>query len=360
MERIPGSRLKSDVLEQKLGDLIQKFAHIDPLHCAATKVPQTQNVIPHQPTLEPSLMASASLRFERSRSRTREESIPEDAELISRPSTTMSGSVRPNTSRTIVPTTSPPSVSLRSMPSLNLDTDARSEQSERSATVVGSTTPSRDQSVRNYRRGTDREARDREIQAWTVSELSPQKGNQFAYSHDNDSEVDPRLRLSTDNSEAGVFTYMNYSTSPSEDEETSTYMYPLPPQKTPPNRDLPPVPKVSSKSSKSRAGAGQPHNAVDSQPRSVISPPPNQARGPSREEMDMLRKLSRAIPNPRHPARMSSLQPDRTEEQDEEKFYPPTSKYMQTPQGMTPHKVHSDLSLRQRERMYRARAWNPT
>jgi serine/threonine protein kinase len=360
LERSPDARLKSDVLEHRLGDHIKRFGNIDPLHCSLPSIQQSMPPSIPGPTLEPSLMPSSS-RLDRSRSRPRGESIPEDAELDTRPSTSVS-SVRPNTSRTIVPSMSPPAVSLRSLPSLNLDMDARSEPSVMGSTVIGST-PSRDQSFRYPpRRNPDRETRNREIQAWAVSDMRIQKADDFEYMHQNDSDVDPRLRLSTDASEAGagVFTYMNYSTSPSEDGEGSTFMYPLPPQGRPPTRDLPPVPPSdSSKSSRSQASA-----KANSRTRQVFSPPPAPARGPTREETDMLQKLSRAVPSSRQPVRMSSLPHERMvaarETGPREAFQPPTSKFAREQRAPSPQKGQSELPHRQRERMYRQRAWNPT
>lgn len=354
LERKPESRLQSDVLEAKLGEHIKKFANIDPLHCTPIPAEHPKRAAPLAPKLEPSLMASASTRFGRARSRTREESIPEDAELYSTPLTSVSNATRPNTSSTVVPTTTPPAISLRTMPSTSLDMDERSERSERSGTVLGSTvvgsiTPSRDQSVRNYRRPVDHETRDRAIQAWAVSD--PHKPDRFDYIHNNDSEVDPQLRLSTDSNEAGVFTYMNYSPTTSEDEETAPFMYPIPPQTRPPTRDLPPVP------AKSPSQAARSHivsqTAMPSRVGHVMSPPPGISRGPSRDEIDMLQKLSRGIPGPQPPVRTSSRYQGYAPESQEDELY--QARFAQVPRSSSPHKVQSD---RQKERVYRARAWN--
>lgn len=356
LERKPELRLKSDVFEEKLGEHIKKFANIDPLHCILVPVEQPKTIAPQPPVLEPSMMASSSTRFGRARSRTREASIPEDEELYSRPSTTMSNAARPNASRTVVPTTTPPAVSLRSMPSMSLDMDERSERSERSGTVMGSTvvgsiTPSREQSVRNYRRAVDNETRDRAIQAWAVADISPQKPDRFDYTHNNDSDVDPQLRLSTDTNQPGVFTYMNYSPTTSEGEEAAPFMYPIPPQRQPPTRDLPPVP------AKSPSQAARSHivsrTAVPSHARQVISPPTQISRGPSRDEIDMLQKLSRGIPGAQRPLRPSSRYQGYDPEYREEELYPP--KFAQVPRASSPHKVQSD---RQKERVYRQRAWD--
>ena len=356
LERKPELRLKSDVFEEKLGDHIKKFANIDPLHCILVPVEQPKPIAPQPPTLEPSMMASFSTRFGRARSRTREESIPEDEELYSRPSTTMSHAARPNTSRTVMPTTTPPAVSLRSMPSMSLDMDERSERSERSGTVMGSTvvgsiTPSREQSVRNYRRAVDNEARDRAIQAWAVADISPQKPDRFDYTHSNDSDVDPQLRLSTDTNQPGVFTYMNYSPTTSEDEEVAApFMYPIPPQTRPPTRDLPPVPAKSP--SQARRSHIVSQTAVPSHARPVM-PSPAISRGPSRDEIEMLQKLSRGIPGAQRPLRTSSRYQGYDPEYREEELYPP--QLAQVPRASSPHRVQSD---RQKERMYRQRAWN--
>ena len=357
LERKPESRLKSDVLEEKLGEHIKKFANIDPLHCILIPVEQPKTIAALPPALEPSLMASSSTRFGRARSRTREESIPEDEELCSRPSTNMSNAAAgPSASRTVMPTTTPPAVSLRSMPSMSLDMDERSERSERSGTVMGSTvvgsiTPSREQSVRNYRRAVDHETRDRAIQAWAVADISPQKPDRFDYTHNNDSDVDPHLRLSTDTNQPGVFTYMNYSPSTSEDEEAAPFMYPIPPQTHPPTRDLPAVP------AKSPSRAARSHivsqTALPSRARPVLSPPPPISRGPSRDETDMLQKLSRATPGAQRPLRTSSRYQGYDPEYREEEIYPP--RFAQVPRASSPHKVQSD---RQKERVYRQRAWN--
>ena len=366
LERKPESRLKSDVFEEKIGEHIKKFANIDPLHCVLERVRQPTNTMHYDhPTLEPSLMPSSSTRYNRSRSRNRQESIPEDEELSTRPSTSLSNATRPNTSRTVMPTTSPPAVSLRSMPSMNIDMDGRSERSERSGTVLGSTVvgslpPSRDQSLRTYRRGPDREMTSREIQAWQVSDFSPHKPDRFEYAHDNDSEVDPSLRLSTDTNRPGVFTYMNYSPTESEEEEAAPFMYPLPPQKRPPNRELPAVPQKSS------GQIGRPHivsqASLPLRARQVLSPPPDIPRGPSRDEIDMLQKLSRGIPGGQRPARVSSRNPLQRGQEEDNQVYAPelyAPRYPTVPRASSPHRAQREPQREtQRERVYRARAWN--
>ena len=356
LERKPESRLKSDVLEQKLGEHITRFAHIDQLHCTLGSVQRPKSAVVQRPTLEASLMPSSSARFDRSRSRTRQESIPEDEEMSPGPSTSYRGDTRPNMSRTLMNTASPPSVSLRSMPSLNTDIDAQSERSERSgtvmgSTVVGSTTPSRDHYQRSYRRGPNRETRNREIQAWAVSDARAEKLARFEYEHPNDSEVDPRLRLSTDTAEPGVFTYMNYSPTTSEDEDASPFMYSLPPQRRPPTRDLPPVPPKSSGSQSRPHIASQ--TTLPSRTRQLKSPPPANSRGPTREDLDVLQKLSRAIPGSQRPVRSSSRMQVYDAEYGEEELYPPNISQM--PRTSSPHKVAGD---RQRERVYRARTYH--
>jgi serine/threonine protein kinase len=355
MERNPESRLKSSELEQKLGGLIKEFANIDTLHCTSTPVHQSKNVLSRQPPLEPSLLLSAPIRLGRSRSRTRQESIPEDEELPTTMSTSLSLGTRPTTSRTLVATASPPAISLRSLPSFNLDIDTRSEQSEQSGTVVGSTVversaPSRDHSVRNRNRGATRDIRERDIQAWAASDLTSPKPGRFEYTHTNDREVDPRLSLSMDNGEGGVFTYMNYSTSGSDEEDASTYMYPLPPQTRPPTRNLPPVPPKPPPNASKPLSPPQSH--PNRPPRHLKSLPPANKRGPTEDEMRILRKLSEAMPGSRHPVRMSSLHPGHGGDDDGEEEFS-YRKLKSVPRSASPPKVQGD---RQWERVYRARA----
>jgi hypothetical protein len=321
LERNPDSRPKSDVLESKIAEYIRKFAHTDP-HCVAQNPPvpdNTSSILSRQRSLEepPLLMSPIRMRSDRSLSRTRHATIEE--EPVTRPSTVHNGSVRsdfarPATSRTIVPTHSPPSVSLSSLPSVSIDMDNQSD------TVVGYD-QSRESSIRHRhgRRGVRSPEEAPEIEAWTVPERStPKEGrrhrknrDRVQYEHANDSAVDPHLTLSSNGSDrGGVFTYINYSTSPSEDGEGSTtYSYPLPPSAPPPNRSLPTPPRQERAH---HIADLQRQPPPDKRQRYVKSPPAD----PSREEIAMLKQLSRTAVGG-HPPRMSSLVPGQSEDEDE-------------------------------------------
>lgn len=156
----------------------------------------------------------------------------------------------------------------------------------------------------------DVEAYPPDIQKWRLAGGPMQKPARWETPFHDEPAVDPRLTVSSEGSEPGVFTYMNYSTSPSEDEDGQNYYYPLPPSRPPPKKKLPPVPTRH-----------EMHNLKTSrkpQTRYHHNPPTR----PSNEDLAALRQLniSRDTANSsHHPARVSSL--TREEQAQRERAY---------------------------------------
>lgn len=276
LERQPESRLKSHQLERTLEEYTRKFASLNDLHCR-TAVPEKQTQIPVRQRTASDL---ASARLERPPARSRPSGIREED-----PPTISSDSSRPTTSSTVRRPASPPNASVSSFSSAGFDIDGRSD-----TVVAPGSARSGDHSLHGCNRKAD--AR-QDIQSWTDSMLLPSFPRMLDYSQSNESAVDPRLTLSTDQgSEGGVFTYLNYSTSPSDDEDASIYHYPLPPTKAP-TRQLPPVPPI-------------PSPVPSPKMRSDTRKNETQRRSGS-EERAMLRKLSRSANEGWHPPREDSL-----------------------------------------------------
>ncbi|OAP59317.1 hypothetical protein AYL99_06615 [Fonsecaea erecta] len=241
LERDPSARLTSPQLQQKLGDLIRRFASVDRLHCATHERLESKAVTTNIPIREkkPRQGGSDSDNPRRNvrqasrtaRSLTREQrQHREHAMLLDGP---MVHSPISHTPPSAIAT--PAATSASSLLSFNFDGV--------SDTVVADSPHSRDHSLhRNARRA---EAAVLPNQVPWSNELDTPRQKHWHNWHNNDSQVDPRLSFG-ESIETGAFTYMNYSTSASSDEGVKYFPRPPsdPPTKPPPNRDLPPVPSL--------------------------------------------------------------------------------------------------------------------
>lgn len=231
-EKDPNIRPKSDVFERKIKDHITKFTSIDTLHCIS-KVPDplSEDALRRRQQLnERNISKQTSGRIERLppriyRSRTPIPELDETA-TVALPSPQIDYADRPATSRTITRPISPPAVSLDSFSSLHIDHEI---ESIRSDTVVAR---SRDHSY--YSPKSDR-SKDSQRPIRILQPPQP------LYSEMDSGSSDERIMTTH---EPGMLTYMDYSTSPSDDErDRSKYYYPMPPPpQPPPQKHLPAVP----------------------------------------------------------------------------------------------------------------------
>ncbi|OAL36270.1 hypothetical protein AYO20_04428 [Fonsecaea nubica] len=300
LERDPLARLTSAQLEQKLGDLIRRFASVDRLHCAAQQRAESSagsrnTPIREKKSSEKSIEGRSNdyspgrtLR-QGSRDRrptAREERQPQEQTMLL--DVPIIHSPLSHTPPSTTPT--PGTTSVSSLLSFNFDGV--------SDTVVADSPRSRDHSLH-------RSARRAEVAIpanrvpWS-NELDTPRQKHWNNWHNNDSQVDPRLSFG-ESIETGAFTYLNYSTSASSDEGVKYFPRPpAPPSKPPPNRELPPVP------------------AVPRESRSVKPKHRSTAVKPSSQDIAMLSHLSSAATGGR-PLRVDSL--PKTIDYDEDVFH---------------------------------------
>lgn len=310
LERNPEARLKSDFLERRLTEHIIKFAALDPLHCVYLAPETNAGTQPrHQRPVEAPIPDWVRTETRSRRTRTPIPEISEDTatdEFLSPRSQIVNA--RPSTSQTTVRLPSPPAVSLDSLSSFHLDMDSKSQRSD---TVVARSTTSRDQSIYSPSSDRDMDSCPPDIQKRRVPEGYLQKPYRWEINHTNESAVDPRLTLSSDGSEPGIFTYMNYSTSPSDDGDGQNYSYPLPPSQPPPKKKLPPVPARHEMHSL---------KATRTQPSKYHHHPPIR---PSHEDLAALQQLhvSRDAAATNRPTRISSLTHEEQVQRERERAY---------------------------------------
>ena len=249
LDRNPEARLKSDVLEKRLKDHTIKFAGIDPLHCAYNAPgPEAPPRRQQQRQLEEPFPEQIRTESQQTRIRRTRTPIPELDEIASEDLNLSPGSqppsARPNTSRTAVRSASPPVVSLDSFSSLHIDSDSRSLRSDTVVARSGTSRSgaSRDHSIYALPLEPDMSNYPPDIPKWRHQ----QAFQQWDLGADNHIvvESDPKWQNATRdaNEPAGIFNYVNYSTSPSSDDEGQTYQFALPPSQPPPKKGLPPVP----------------------------------------------------------------------------------------------------------------------
>jgi hypothetical protein len=225
-----------------------KFAGVDPLHCVylAPEVEMPPRSQQRTQLEEPSAQA-VRLETQQTQIRRARTPIPELDEAASEDlnlSPRHQLGARPNTSRTTIRPNCPPVVSLDSFSSLHLDPDSRSLRSDtivaRSGTSRSGT--SRDHSIYAVPSEADMSSYPPDIAKWrhhhAVHHWDGGVGNEVML------ESDPRRPLTNrdTNDTGGIFNYVNYSTSPSSDDEGQTYQFALPPSQPPPKKGLPPVP----------------------------------------------------------------------------------------------------------------------
>lgn len=242
LDRSPEARLKSNVLEERLTNHIIRFAGIDPLHCVYLAPESARPTRSQQQRhIEERLPEPTHLDTRARRTRT---PIPEldEASSVDMPLSPERNivAVRPSTSRTATRPTSPPVVFLDSLSSLHFDADSTSMRSDtvvaRSGTSRSAT--SRDQSIYSPPSEQDISSYPPDIQKWH----NGQGPNRWDIDLSSDSNMDPRTARARHGTEPGAFTYINYSTSPSSDDDGLIFHYPLPPTSPPPKKNLPPVP----------------------------------------------------------------------------------------------------------------------
>ncbi|KIX99913.1 uncharacterized protein Z520_04550 [Fonsecaea multimorphosa CBS 102226] len=285
LERDPSARLTSAQLEQKLGDLIRRFAGIDRLHCAAQQKTQSEEISTTIPIREKKHRDGGSEgdnpgRTFRQGSRNaglvtreqrqhQEQTILLDAPMVHSPISHTPPSA----------TTTPGTTSVSSLLSFNFD--------GLSDTVVADSPRSRDHSRHRSARRAEATVPPKEV-PWT-NELRQKHWNNW---HNNDSQVDPRLSFG-ESIETGAFTYLNYSTSASSDEGVKYFPRPPdPPTKPPPNRELPPVPPLPTGSRSLKPKQQAPATRTSSQDVAVLNHLSSVATGGRPLRIDSLPKTS--------------------------------------------------------------------
>lgn len=230
LDRNPEARPKSDVLERRIKDHMARFAGMASLHCIST-LPEHRPMSRQDRDSPVDATGATSSRpgAQRPRPQAHGTQTPiqelDEAAIVDLPTPTSdSSTTRATTSHSRNHRRSPPAISLDSFSSLHLSPEARSLQSD---TLIAH---SRDQSY------------DSPVSSLTYDSYPPN----IRRTH-----REPRLASPfAAESDHSVFNYMNYSTSPSDDErDRSTYLYPMPPSQPPPRKELPPLPAMSSQSS---------------------------------------------------------------------------------------------------------------
>jgi hypothetical protein len=241
---------------------------------------------------------------------------------------------------------SPPAISLESLSSLHIDLDGKSMRSD---TIVANSQSAASRDVSLYSPTSDRET-SIDMKKWRIPEPFYQRPQRHDLNHSSESVVDPRLTLtSTEGSEGGNLTYMNYSTSPETDDEgrsATTYRYPLPPTQPPPRKHLPAVPARSQQRDK------HPHPQSQAAPRARK---PRLKPQPSDDEIAMLRQLSLAQQREDllqgRPLRASSLAVEQHRARQQGQFYEERTPSPRRP-GRVPPPVSKFIAD---DRMYRYR-----
>lgn len=288
LERDPQARLTSQQLEKKIDDHIRRFTNVTRLHCTAERSKESTAATTDIP-IRAKDSSNQALRETRSADRLRQPSpnprtlapewgqpqqqhIPPDGPILESPITHTSPSV----------TTTPGASSVNSLLSFNFDGI--------SDTVVGESPHSREQSLRRpSRRGEAPPPMLQHEGPWP-NERDTSKRAYWNNWHNNDSQVDPRLSFG-ESVDTGAFTYLNYSTSASSEEGVKYFPRPPPsdpPPKAPPNRELPPVPPLPTKTRSAK---------------------PRQHLGPlktSANDLAVLNQLSKAATGG-HPVQLDSL-----------------------------------------------------
>lgn len=286
LERDPDARLKSDVLERRLADYIEKFAHLDDLHCRPEK---------RQESISLPIRENGGQPARPEQPRSRQHGSLERASRSPQPIPVAGPrAVRPSTSvATSASSTPGPGTSLNSLLSFNFD--------GLSDTIVGDDLHSRDSRDHSLRRVDRNHPEIPELPPWAMTAHSA-KTKYLNTWHDNESTVDPRLSLS-ESGDGGAFTYLDYSTSASSESGVDSHSFPYPPSEPPtkaPDRGLPPLPA-------SQVHSPKPWRTMPSQ------------FHPATNDVAVFSQLSKAAPRGR-PVRMSSLQNlgDNEEEEGEE------------------------------------------
>jgi hypothetical protein len=360
LERVPESRLKSDALERRLTEHIRKFAGIDPLHCVyLAPEPRGPSKLTRERLEASQPGPSSSRQHTAPRQRRVRSPIPEvdDTELTVEPQLSPRSAIttRPWTANTVSRSMSPPAISLESLSSLHIDLDGKSMRSD---TIVANSQSAASRDVSLYSPTSDRET-SLDMKKWRMPEPFYQRPQRHDLNYSSESVVDPRLTLtSTEGSEGGNLTYMNYSTSPESDDEnrsSTTYHYPLPPTQPPPKKNLPAVPARSQQRDKQPHPYPQPHQQAQQPPPRTRKP--RLRPQPSDDEIAMLRQLSLAQQREDlmkgRPMRGSSLADERRAiQQQQGQFYEE-----RTPSPRRPGRVAPPVSkFIADERMYRYRA----
>ncbi|RMZ86638.1 hypothetical protein DV736_g6136, partial [Chaetothyriales sp. CBS 134916] len=248
-DRQPEERPKSSMVEQKLGEYTEKFAEVE-LHCTS-QMPEARTPIARDPEEQihdefPHSQVPIRVKMaDRPAPAGRQAMLEEEDENLDRESSAPSVSTRRTTAPSMVKVRSPPSVSLKSFPSLTFDAGGAS-----SIVVTGRDSSSQHGSTSWYEPSSgDLPTHDRAkpIKAAGDGHSLDTVGETREYSSGKDNSVDSPSGQKADQAS---FAFVPNSTLSKEiDEEGIIYHYPLPPLRPPPKRTLPPTPPSSHASS---------------------------------------------------------------------------------------------------------------
>jgi serine/threonine protein kinase len=269
LEREPSARLTSAQLERKVGEHLRRFARIEQLHCLSEQkieAPQRSMTLPIRETNTSAQAMSRQRSEDRLRQQHQNTSLPS---INERQQTRQERFVQDDPPRLgPVPTvassvTTTPGASVTSLLSFNFDGV--------SDTVVAESPQSRDQSIRRTRTRDETSTPVEQVPWSNEQQLTPRQ-KYWNNWHNNDSQVDPRLSFG-ESVDTGAFTYLNYSTSASSEDEARPY-FPRPPTerppKPPPNRGLPPVPPLPTKIRNTKPNQRVPRHKISNENATIL------------------------------------------------------------------------------------------
>ncbi|EXJ87724.1 serine/threonine protein kinase [Capronia coronata CBS 617.96] len=291
LERDPSARLTSDQLEARLYDCIRRYTGIPHLHCPPARGSRSPPTVDIPNPVKESKSSKGgpqnnvslnSLRQDLKSSNSRDAERQEHHQHVTLPHSQTLQTDRRRNPPSIH--TTPRTASISSQ--LSFDFDGFSD------TIVAEMPHSREPSLRRRGGRAGPPVLGHEV-PWSYDQDSPQQTALWELRQRNEGQVDPRLSFG-ESVDTGAFTYINYSSSASSEEDVK-FMPPspsyYPPPSAAPSRALPPVPPLLNEVRSSRPGQQAAPNGNLQENVALLAHLSNLATGGHPPRMDSLPKI---------------------------------------------------------------------